>query len=492
MFEANDYIGGRSTTVNAYNDPSVPVELGGSIFVEINYNLYNATKELGLEFSDLSTASELEGAEELGIYNGKEMVFTISNDWKTIPKVIWRYGPLAPRRAQKLTQSTVGKFLNIYNAPVFPFDSLTEAVEELGLLDATGHTGEQYLAANGISGKFVTEVIQASTRVNYGQNIGLIHGLETLVCQSTSGAVAVSGGNWQIFASMLSTADTEMHLSTRVTSLSRTSAGKWKLHLHHASSSPSKQTTRVFDDVIVASPWQFTDLSVSPALDKTPDTIPYAPVHVTFFASPLKLDPVHFGLSADTPVPQYVLTTLLPSEQANRSITQGESTAAVGSVGFFSVSIVRTATRPNPIGSGTRTEYIYKVFSPAEFPDHGIQEMLGIGEELWGAVTWVKRHRWDAYPYEYPRVTFEELRLAEGLWYTGGMDSFISTMETNSLMGRNVASLLVRKWEREVEKRVEAEREKEEQEARRRRQKERERAGMKGDDEEEEKAGKEL
>lgn len=42
-----------------------------------------------------------------------------------------------------------------------------------------------------------------------------------------------------------------------------------------------------------------------------------------------------------------------------------------------------------------------------------------------------------------PRVTFEELELAMGFYYTSGIESFISTMETSALMGMNVAQLIV-------------------------------------------------
>jgi prenylcysteine oxidase/farnesylcysteine lyase len=37
--------------------------------------------------------------------------------------------------------------------------------------------------------------------------------------------------------------------------------------------------------------------------------------------------------------------------------------------------------------------------------------------------------------------------LAPNLWYTGGIESFISTMETSALMGKNVASLISQSWE---------------------------------------------
>jgi prenylcysteine oxidase/farnesylcysteine lyase len=58
-------------------------------------------------------------------------------------------------------------------------------------------------------------------------------------------------------------------------------------------------------------------------------------------------------------------------------------------------------------------------------------------------ITWFYPHVWNSYPYEYPRVTFEDIELARGLYYTAGIESFISTMETSALMGKNVAQLLV-------------------------------------------------
>lgn len=59
------------------------------------------------------------------------------------------------------------------------------------------------------------------------------------------------------------------------------------------------------------------------------------------------------------------------------------------------------------------------------------------------AISWYYPHVWKSYPYEYPRVTFEELELARGFYYTSGIESFISTMETSALMGMNVAQLIV-------------------------------------------------
>jgi prenylcysteine oxidase/farnesylcysteine lyase len=67
------------------------------------------------------------------------------------------------------------------------------------------------------------------------------------------------------------------------------------------------------------------------------------------------------------------------------------------------------------------------------------------------AISWYYPHVWNSYPYELPRVTFEELELARGFYYTSVMESFISTMETNALMGMNVAQLIADDFNRVLE-----------------------------------------
>ncbi|KAL9019872.1 MAG: hypothetical protein Q9180_008668, partial [Flavoplaca navasiana] len=73
-------------------------------------------------------------------------------------------------------------------------------------------------------------------------------------------------------------------------------------------------------------------------------------------------------------------------------------------------------------------------------------------------ISWIYKKRWDSYPYLPPTSQFADIRLtmadkedAQGeredrIWYTSGIESFISTMETSSLMGMNVARLVVDGW----------------------------------------------
>lgn len=121
------------------------MELGASIFVSVNHILVDAVKEFGLSIdsSDPSDDGEEDEDQTLGVYDGEGFVFTqsrgdgkISEWWNTV-KILWKYG-ISPIRTQKLMKATVGKFLKMYEKPVFPWkDGLTQAAMDVELLDTT-------------------------------------------------------------------------------------------------------------------------------------------------------------------------------------------------------------------------------------------------------------------------------------------------------------------------------------------------------------------
>ncbi|KXT00789.1 hypothetical protein AC578_2965 [Pseudocercospora eumusae] len=444
VFERNDYIGGRSTTVSAYDDPTLPVELGASIFVQVNHILTDAVTKFNLSTTDFNDNPKGTPGNELGIWDGQSFVLEINGGWWDTAKLIWKYG-LAPIKTQRLMKSVVGKFLKMYNSQhdtqepgVFPFKSLTQAAQDLGLLAVTAATGEQFMRENGITGRFGKDVVQASTRVNYAQNLKYIHGLEAMVCMATEGAVAVEGGNWRIFEKMLQASGAAVHLETGVKEIQKMEKDGYTLSLE--SVKDSMATEQHFDAVVLAGPYQYTNITL-PSSTYTPDTIPYVSLHVTLFTSPHLLSPTFFSLASDQSPPQAILTTLADSE------TPGKGNKTVGSPGFLSISLLRPIVNPN---TGTN-EYLYKIFSAEPVSASWLAALLGVdhlpdnqGDAISQRdVTWMYRKVWNSYPYVYPRVTFEELKLDDGLWYTSGMDSFISTMETNALMGKNVARLIV-------------------------------------------------
>ncbi|KAL4931246.1 putative prenylcysteine lyase [Aspergillus undulatus] len=457
VFERATYVGGRSTTVNVFDDPAYPIELGASIFVEVNYNLVNASKELGLNVRGASYERPQE-SETLGVWDGKDFVFVMedSGSWWTIAKLLWRYG-LAPIRTRNLMQTTVNKFLQLYKEPLFPFKSLTAAAASVGLLDSTSTTGATFLEKNSVSSGFSREIIQASTRVNYGQNLPLIHGLESMVCMATDGAVSIEGGNWRIFDGMLKSAQADVRLNHTVTSMTRNKDNTVSIDVtDELSSHQQKKATLDFDEVVIAGPYQYSGISISPEPEHIPDTIPFHTLHVTLFSSPHRLSGKYFNLKEPSDLPPETILTTLPTD-----IDLGDNENGVGPAGFWSISTLRTVNHSSTSPEEpNQKHYVYKIFSPTrptasfirdilglEQPTQITKNALGITDIPSEDISWLHEKIWHPYPFLYPRVTFEDPALAPGIWYTGGIESFISTMETSALMGRNVATLIVKGWE---------------------------------------------
>ncbi|KAJ5835119.1 Prenylcysteine oxidase [Penicillium robsamsonii] len=452
VYERESYVGGRSTTVNVFDNPAYPIELGASIFVQINYNLVNASRDLGLTVNSADHARPRETDESIGIWDGNQFVFTMKNsyDWWNIGRLFWRYG-LAPLRTQNLVKNVVGRFLRLYEEPLFPFSSLTKAAIAAELINATAASGNVFLQANSIDSLFAREIIQASTRVNYGQNLQLIHGLESVVCMATDGAVSIEGGNWRIFDGALRASKANIKVNTTATEILRNDDGTVRVSSKLNTAADSED--EVFDEVVIAGPLQYSDVAISPPLDYTPDEIPYSNLHVTLFASPHRISPKYFGLDPNARAPETILTTL------PEGLDLGSNPAGVGPSGFWSISTLRTVDHSIVESEDTQQHYVYKIFSPERPTAEFIAQILGletesetvrgnatIGDLRIGDISWFHEKLWNPYPLEYPRVTFEETLLAPGVWYTGGIESFISTMETSALMGRNVATLMVQSW----------------------------------------------
>ncbi|KAI1121759.1 prenylcysteine oxidase [Nemania abortiva] len=449
VFEKTGRIGGRTLTVNVYDDPFEPIELGASIFVDVNYILSNATRDFNLTVKD-------PGAEEgglLGIWDGESFVYTQNTnswDWVNLARLFWKYGT-APYYTHKLVQGTVATFLKLYEEPFFPFRSLSARAFQLDLAKITGVTGRQFLAANNLDGPFAHDIVQASTRVNYASNLEFIHGLGAMVAMAPEGAKAIEGGNWQIFAKMVKKSKAEVHLNSAVTGISLDADQKYKITAAQElgdGESEARVHPVAFDDVIIATPFQFANISTSEnVIQHSIDSIPYATLHVTLFASPYKFSPEFFKMPPASNVPVSVLTTLGADEEAQ----PGGSGA--GKAGFFSATRQRIVWNPrthNP-------EYVYKIFSPEAVTPDFLSELLGVeipesftrdgdsegADDPVEPVSWIHATVFHPYPQKYPRVTFQDPIVGNGVYYTSGIESFISTMETSALMGMNVARLII-------------------------------------------------
>jgi prenylcysteine oxidase/farnesylcysteine lyase len=212
VYEKTSLIGGRSRTVYPYdNDTYNPVELGASIFVKANKNLWRAAQEFNLTFRDLSKDDG-----SLGVWDGEELLVSFGKGWWDTLKIVWRYGVLSPRRANSLVANMISQYSSLYTLQSQNWDNITELATGLGWLDLIENTGADYFTKNGVSKQYVFELIEAATRVNYGQNMDSIHALEAACSLAAEDATQIEGGNWQIFERFLNHSGANVYTNTEV------------------------------------------------------------------------------------------------------------------------------------------------------------------------------------------------------------------------------------------------------------------------------------
>lgn len=79
--------------------------------------------------------------------------------------------------------------------PTYPFwSTMVDLSEALGFNNYTKENSFDFYTSRGVDAKFVSELIEVSTRVNYAQDITAIHGVGGACSMATAGAAQVKGG----------------------------------------------------------------------------------------------------------------------------------------------------------------------------------------------------------------------------------------------------------------------------------------------------------
>lgn len=61
------------------------------------------------------------------------------------------------------------KYLKLYSSQSPRWEDIADLSQSLGMSNLTSQTMLEYLVSNGVSEKYATELVEAATRVNYGQ-----------------------------------------------------------------------------------------------------------------------------------------------------------------------------------------------------------------------------------------------------------------------------------------------------------------------------------
>ncbi|KAF7339982.1 Prenylcysteine lyase [Mycena venus] len=405
-----------STVVFPHDNTSLPaIELGASIFVKANKNMWRAVDEFNL------TRRDFRDDKGMGIWDGEKLLFTVNLippylasggwwSWWDNAKALLRYGFQSPRRTQAFVDKMLAQFLHLYSPEAPKWDNITHLSSTLEWTELVSQSTSDYLRSEGVSDKFISELVEASTRVNYGQNADEIHALEGACSLAPTGASAVQGGNFQVFEQFLKRSQANVYLNTTVKSISPTTSNRWVLD--------SDRGSETYTAVILAAPYHSTKIQVPVDVSSRIPTQPYVHLHVTLLTTTQpSIPPQSFSLPASTKIPAMLLTTF---EGARNGGKEPE---------FNSMSYH---------GLISEGEWVVKIFSKKRMSNKWLSKMFD------GKVGWVLRKEWDAYPVLPPTSSFPEVKLAPGLYYVNSFEPFISTMETETLASRNVVDMLLK------------------------------------------------
>ena len=464
IYERETRIGGRTAVTFPYDDASQdPVELGASIFADVNLNIRRAVKQFKLE---TGAHNGLSG--QMGIWDGQQFLFEgDQSSWWTSAKFFLRYGYSAIT-TEGIVKKQLSYFAGLYSPSFlharsnresrnsdsgYPWSSIEDLAAAINATSLVETTGMQFFKDRRVSELFIEEMVEAATRVNYAQDTDKIHGFGALVSLAASGAAGVKDGNYRIFQEFARRSGARIltGVEGQVTGIVRYDSGSKEKQVQWYIGTKSGEG-ELYDAVIIATPWHNADIT----LLNTPQRVkgkPFVHLHVTLLTTSRESpNPEYFGMGQQDVVPTTILTSSEsvrransnkkpppspPSDQPEQQATF--STVKEPNLEFFSLNYLRSVEPPSA-ASKRGKEYVVKIFSPQAISDTLLSHLFG------DTVTWVKRHTWDSYPYLTPTDRFPRVQVDDKLYYSNAMESLVSTMETSTVSAKNTVGLLLRSW----------------------------------------------
>ncbi|RIA97442.1 Prenylcysteine lyase-domain-containing protein [Glomus cerebriforme] len=407
VYEQSSRIGGRTKIIKYERDGiSIPIELGASIFVDVNYYIVENAKKFGLEF--MKYGEEMENS-KTGIWNGDEFVFEQSSNsyWDTA-RILWKYG-WAPIKVQNLVKEIIGKFLEEYKYDK-PFTSIDSEAERLQLDKEIKFTAQYYFSElEKINQLYLKHFVEPMTRVNYAQNLAELHAMGAFISLAPQGAKSIKGGNYQLFEKFIEHSGANLKLDTKIVKVTKLKSPGGINNMKYIVKTKDGSSEE-YDAIILAAPIQFTGIEFE-NMDFKIKEIPYITLHVTLITG--YVNPAYFGRAKIDDVPEQIVTT--NSEKCEF------------------LSFAGKLQLPNG-------ETISKLFSHQELSD----EML---DRLYTSRSWTFRKVWKSYPKLLPNQTFPPLEPDENFFYINSFEPYISTMETECVSSRNIVKLLAERWD---------------------------------------------
>ncbi|KAK6617216.1 hypothetical protein RUM44_005547 [Polyplax serrata] len=245
LYEA-EKVGGRLSAVEFSKNQ---YEEGGSIIHDRNKYMSGFLKKF-----NFNKRHSTEGY--FGLYDGKQFIFAES-DWqiKTLWNVIYRYG-FGFWKLKNEIDDMLNKFDRIYD-----LQNLGEAFDTVeALLAAIDPKFVDYLNVStkhgfekdGISNMIINEIIMATIRANYGQNVNIPKMVGSVSIAGAFGDLwAVKGGNFKIPQYLLK--ESRANLILRTVSVVKR-LGSEEIQISSKTSDSALEEIETYDIVVVAAP----------------------------------------------------------------------------------------------------------------------------------------------------------------------------------------------------------------------------------------------
>lgn len=408
LYEAKT-IGGRLATVKI---DDTEVEAGGSIIHPKNMYMQKFVKLLGLEHNP-------DDEQKYGIWNGDEFVYKESS-WYVVSmaKLFYRYG-FQLHKLKRRVDDMLEDFGKIYDLQ----DDGESFVNVTALLSAMNKefpgslqlSTKDYLLRMGFTERLIDEVVQATTVVNYGQDVNIIQSFVGLISIAGAGADlwSVKGGNKGVPEHLIYRNKYVNVIPSRVTKIRNIadSSDSSQYEVTYMNKDSTDSMTSNYDIVIIAAPLTY-DQEFPIEFVGFPDNLVLPGDYQTTYATFINgdLNPKYFDL-------QETLDAILSCNPNKTKIS--------------SIGRLNSVDGPNEISS-----QIWKIFSKESVETNLIDNMFSHVIEK-------KEIAWKAYPhYSITRnAHFDKFKLHDALYHVNAIEWAGSAMEMSAIAGRNVAIL---------------------------------------------------
>lgn len=424
IFEQSNKIGGRVATIQF---DEFDYEAGGSILHERNH--YAATFR---DLFGLNVRNDSDQDVKTCIFNGRENVFC-DDSWHylTYLSLWYRYG-FDPLRMEGRVTKVLEQFERIYELQEKgqAFETVADLLAAMNpsFLNLTRTEYKTLLGDDfGFSQRFINEIAQAVTLVNYGQTVS-VHSFVGLVSFAGSGSQlwSVEGGNKLIPINLARHSNADIHLNTKVSSITYLGSHRFRVNRINLDqhSDELKTESSEYDYVIIATPLtngndiQFHNFTRRNDLLK--DIFDRYQMHQTI-ATFVKGSTLH----------SYTDKAIL---SCNVDKNDGSFFTS-----FSPIQPVNNEDRQQQQREQKQNEQqqtnVYKLFSNSQLKTHDLYSFFDTIDE-------VREMIWHAYP-EYQRINqpFPPFKIRSGAYYLNAIEWAASAIEMSLIGGKNMALL---------------------------------------------------